>query len=496
MLNLTAKILLDTTSNLKSIQLAFKLVHIGLCLQDPSSSPDWINALADFFTVVEFPVLGYLPPAVLTEMYFQLVQCAVELAPPPVSPLKAAICLGKVGVSCSLLDTTQDASVSVSVEDVGLYVSKDSVSPTEAAVCVADIDYLDLSVTLNEPEIDHLADEGLESVSKTEPTLLVSASTNLVRVRTCTDTIQLLAELAAGMADSQTHGAGQDQEQVRVEGDDVTLEGEHSEDMLPDLEDAMVELSQQKVGEKEKGSKTSPSQQQQGAQVFFFPGEKSSPPLGSNHDDPMTRSMYVGSGSHLADSTDEESSDLESFCILEEEEGSGIIPSGGGPAIRVLADETINIVDNHFQVPDEAVDHLKSPKDFPQPLLKLSLTKLSLVWQIFGGNDFSASKEMKVNTRARLEQLAGLVPGTAPLREANRQRHNVNNGLNSAIRAADSLKTRGGLGRNSDLLIEVAVSKMAALHEVFPLQEGEADSPVTRQVNFGVGGVMAFNYSV
>ena len=37
-----------------------------------TDSLDWIDALADFFTIVEFPVLGYLPPAVLTELHFQV----------------------------------------------------------------------------------------------------------------------------------------------------------------------------------------------------------------------------------------------------------------------------------------------------------------------------------------------------------------------------------------------------------------------------------------
>ena len=66
--------LLDTTTNLKSIQLAFQLTRLGLQLSDPSPLPDWLTALQDFFTVVEFPVLGYVPPAVLTEMHFTLLQ--------------------------------------------------------------------------------------------------------------------------------------------------------------------------------------------------------------------------------------------------------------------------------------------------------------------------------------------------------------------------------------------------------------------------------------
>ena len=43
-------------------------------VREPSRGGDWINALKEFFTVVEFPVLGYVPPVVLTELHFLLTQ--------------------------------------------------------------------------------------------------------------------------------------------------------------------------------------------------------------------------------------------------------------------------------------------------------------------------------------------------------------------------------------------------------------------------------------
>ena len=53
LLRMTAKILLDSVNNLKSIQLAFQIVQMGLCVAEPSEGQDWINAIADFFTVQE-----------------------------------------------------------------------------------------------------------------------------------------------------------------------------------------------------------------------------------------------------------------------------------------------------------------------------------------------------------------------------------------------------------------------------------------------------------
>lgn len=45
-----------------------------MVVREPSRAGDWINALKEFFTVVEFPVLGYVPPVVLTELHFHLTQ--------------------------------------------------------------------------------------------------------------------------------------------------------------------------------------------------------------------------------------------------------------------------------------------------------------------------------------------------------------------------------------------------------------------------------------
>jgi hypothetical protein len=94
-----------------------------------------------------------------------------------------------------------------------------------------------------------------------------------------------------------------------------------------------------------------------GAQVFFFPDENhplsaaaALPPSPPSHPicsrtDPMTQSMYVGRANEDEDKMSEEDSedDLESFCILGEEEGSGIVPSTGEPAIRVLCPEGVQV---------------------------------------------------------------------------------------------------------------------------------------------------------
>ena len=52
---------------------------------------------------------------------------------------------------------------------------------------------------------------------------------------------------------------------------------------------------------------------------------------------------YNQAGSDVTHQRLDDLSDLESFCILGEEEGSGIVPSTGEPAIRCLVPEGVQV---------------------------------------------------------------------------------------------------------------------------------------------------------
>lgn len=46
----------------------------------------------------------------------------------------------------------QDASVNIAIEDASLFLSNDAVAPVDSSLCVADIDYFDVLISLSEPE--------------------------------------------------------------------------------------------------------------------------------------------------------------------------------------------------------------------------------------------------------------------------------------------------------------------------------------------------------
>ena len=79
LLQLTTKILFDSKSNFKSINLAMFLTEGSFVASSPSSQSVLVDWLTDFFTVVEYPVMGYVPPAILTEMHFDAKQCTVDV---------------------------------------------------------------------------------------------------------------------------------------------------------------------------------------------------------------------------------------------------------------------------------------------------------------------------------------------------------------------------------------------------------------------------------
>ena len=107
----------------------------------------------------------------------------------------------------------------------------------------------------------------------------------------------------------------------------------------------------------------------------------------------------------------------------------------------------------------------------------MALKRISILWQIFGGNDLSNSKDMKCNTKARLQKM-GAMSTLADGEDHCHKRSAAANSraqIKSGRRLADSLKTAGGPGRNEDVMIEVYIHKMAAQHETYPLVKVSKD---------------------
>ena len=128
------------------------------------------------------------------------------------------------------------------------------------AVCVCDIDIFDIGVKLCEEPREKLD---------------VKLSGNLLRLRTCSDTIALLAEAGGVLAKfvagtSSKVSSGSPSREVSETPHSIPDIQQVSDDVIPDLEDAMAELD---IKQKKNSGNKIPKKDRAGAQVFFFPDE-------------------------------------------------------------------------------------------------------------------------------------------------------------------------------------------------------------------------------
>ena len=125
-------------------------------------------------------------------------------------------------------------------------------------------------------------------------------------------------------------------------------------------------------------------------EVFYFPDESDQVTVS----DALKKSSAT-TGSSSSQTTDHQidfDDGDEDFCILGEEAGVGIIPRHGVPEVRWLCQESLRIIDNHFDVPVGKADMLKAPKNFPPAILRYTLCEMTLVWHMYGGKDFGDKK--------------------------------------------------------------------------------------------------------
>ena len=94
----------------------------------------------------------------------------------------------------------------------------------------------------------------------------------MARVRTCADTLQILADLMASITPAPQPSSSCETLDVAEDNDNVTL-GQTTEDMLPDLEDAMEELDMDAKKEEKVIKPPTADSDSFGAQIYYFPDE-------------------------------------------------------------------------------------------------------------------------------------------------------------------------------------------------------------------------------
>ncbi|XP_054715680.1 autophagy-related protein 2 homolog B-like [Uloborus diversus] len=310
----------------------------------------WINQFIDFLKVKDYPVNGYIPAAVVTELHLNLSYCAVDYRPLKL-PLSTALTVEHFNMSCNVTATTPTFLFRIISEELRLFISnKASVKKVDLRknyVCVIDTGLIDLSFR-------SCMDD------KNNPKLETYVTNNKIDIRTCADSFRALLDLVVYLSangDMDTHSSTPQVEKKEPTEQFQTViktDEKDSENVNLLMAEAMKEYSN-----------------------IHLEGKDNSNYILENQDD------------FDAFNVDDE------FCILEDDPGIGFMPKNGEPQIRMLTDQPIKIIENHFAIPPGKSDDLKAPEHYPDPVILVALREMCLIWHIYGGSDFKQKEKLK-----------------------------------------------------------------------------------------------------
>ncbi|XP_020295971.1 autophagy-related protein 2 homolog B isoform X2 [Pseudomyrmex gracilis] len=485
------------THRIKIFRVAVGISNATLRHRICSTATTWFAEFMDCFDVADHPVAGYTPPGVLTELHLHLWDCAIDYRPLHL-PLKSLVILNNFSVSSNITAQTNTSTLRFIAEDVALFISdkvrEKSVNLKRDYVCVMNFGLFELSLRLN------------ERMYGGAPRVDLRASNNVLHVRTCSDSGRALMQLLTYIANDgdlqQPSNSTQssnteniptvpptstkyEENLLGVESIN-TLSRSQVERVYSLMEDALEETVKG-TATAQNGNENEKTPMIENRVEFFFPNESCNVP---------SRATEIWKHSQECDKTiaftpEDDDDDDDEFCILGEEAGVGIIPRCGVPEIRSLCQESLRIVDNHFSVPATKTDLLQTPPNYPAPNLRYTLCEMTLIWHMYGGNDFDNSqpqctKHVTIHDNIRANIAHGRSKSSIGAVGFNKSSPNeVQFGsVPNSPRVTKNNDTLidwhilGGPGRRHDVLMELQLSKIRFQHEVYPENTREASRQV------------------
>lgn len=476
MLSAAVRIHLDPHKNVKEFLVTIRLHKATLRHYMAPPEQSWHSQLLDFLDVLDDPVLGYLPPTVITILHTHLFSCAVDYRPLYL-PVRVLITAETFTLSSNIVMDTSTFLLRFILDDSALYLSDkcevENLDLRRDYVCVLDIDLLELVIKTW---------KGSTEGRLSQPLFELRCSNNVVHVHSCADSCALLVNLLQYVTSSgDLHPPPQPPSPTEIAGQKLSESPASLPSCLPvetalinqrDLTDALLDTERRSLRELAQSS-GGPLPQASPVSVYLFPGERSGaqaplpPPGGPSH--------TLGSCSEAKEHDKEEEGDgdtldSDEFCILDAP-GLGIAPRDGEPIVTQLHPGPIVVHDGHFSQPLGSTDLLRAPAHFPVPSSRVVLREVSFIWHLYGGRDFG----LHPTYRARVG-LAG--PRVSPSRSSGPNR------------PQNSWRTQGGIGRQHQVLMEIQLSKVSFQHEVYPEESAIAggldqeldERPLSRQV--------------
>ncbi|XP_036697667.1 autophagy-related protein 2 homolog B isoform X3 [Balaenoptera musculus] len=484
MLSVAVKILSDKSeSNTKEFLIAVGLKGATLQHRMLPSGLSWHEQILYFLNIADEPVLGYSPPTSFTTFHVHLWSCALDYRPLYL-PIRSLLTVETFSVSSSVALDKSSSTLRIILDEAALHLSDKcntvTINLNRDYVRVMDMGLLELTITAVKSDSD--GEQTFLSFFpcpvQTEPHFELHCSSDVVHIRTCSDSCAALMNLiqyiasygdlhAANKADVKP-GAPQRKMKVDSAGRSSSrgpVLPEADQQILRDLmSDAMEEIDTQEAAASVKpqsnGVLDEKSQIQEPccSDLFLFPDES-----GNVSQEPGP--TYTSLTHHLmSDAVTGVPTENDDFCILFAPRAT-VQEKEEEPVVKIMVDDAIVIRDNYFSLPVKKTDTSKAPLHFPIPVIRYLVKEVSLVWHLFGGKDFGTAPPAS-------PAKSYISPHSSPSHTPARHGRNV---------------VCGGKGRNHDFLMEIQLSKVKFQHEVYPPCKPECESsllehPVSRQV--------------
>ncbi|XP_055377404.1 autophagy-related protein 2 homolog B isoform X2 [Condylostylus longicornis] len=272
-------------NRIKRLRITAGIQNTTLKYNPAASQHTWLNQLIDLFDVVDYPIQGYTPYHVVTEIQLHLWDCAIDYRPLHF-PYRAIVEIGNFMLSsniissvpgCTLRFIAEDCVLSLAHYDVKQHhnISKHGIPfvNSKNLIPVLDVGLVDISLRLNDKNSDLL------------PKLDLRASIQDLHLRTCSDSGKVFAQLIAYIAsDGDLGNEENNSEETNSTSNENSADLLSVEEPLPtNLEISakqqervsalMAEALQETVFPK-KGSKDDDKiKTEKGVELFFFPDE-------------------------------------------------------------------------------------------------------------------------------------------------------------------------------------------------------------------------------
>uniref|UniRef100_A0A670ZLI9 Autophagy related 2A n=1 Tax=Pseudonaja textilis TaxID=8673 RepID=A0A670ZLI9_PSETE len=475
MLSVAIQINLDLEKNIKEFLVTLRLEGATIRHRMALAHQSWYTQLIDFLDVLDDPILGFVPPAIITVLHTHLFNCAVDYRPLYL-PLRVLITAETFTLSSNIIVDTSVFLLRFILDNSTLFLSNKCEEETgdlnKDYVCVVEVDLLELVITTW---------KGATTGKLTRPLFELRCSNNVVHIHTCADSCAALANLIQYVVNKgDQHPPRRHDSPTEIAGQKVQLS--ESPASLPtcppaetaainqrDLTDALMDTErgyQEMTGES--GRQPSP------VSVYLFPGENGTAGQGKP---PPPAGTPVGEGLDFSPSEDSEgeSEATDGFCILDAP-GTGIPPRDGEPVVTKLLDGPVHIREGHFSRPLGSTDLLRAPSHFPVPESRVVMREISVVWHLYGGRDFGPGRSPPGHLPSPRTK------SSFPSTRSSPSRSSV------PSRPQSSWRAQGGPGRIHDLLMEIQLTKVSFQHESYSggasekLSLESEEQPLARQV--------------